>query len=91
MLRRYVARTVRLRATQRGLLGGHRGWLAVFALLQVAKFSQRLTKRGAGPVVFAEALRAGERFEIVHLPAPPSRRQRRRARKKARRLERRSR
>lgn len=82
-IRRFVARSIRVRATQRGFLGGHRGWLAVFGLLQVARFSGRITKRGPGPVVFSERLLPGERYEIVHLPAPPTRRQKRRAKRKA--------
>lgn len=83
MLRRYLTRTIRFRATRQGLMGGHKGWLTVFALLQVVRFSGRITKRGPGPVVFAERMLPGERYEIVHLPAPPTRRQRRRAKRKA--------
>lgn len=83
-LRRWIMRTIRFRATRRGLLGGHPGWLAVFGLLTLSRQWNKVSKRGDGPVVFRERLEPGQSFAIVHLPEPPTPRQARKAAKKAR-------
>jgi len=52
---------------KRGLLGGSRGWLAVFAGLKLMGFCKRAAKRGEKPLRYSEALRPGETLEISHL------------------------
>ncbi len=54
-------------AKRRGLVGGSRAWLAVFAGLQVIRFAGRVAKRGEKPVHYSEPLRPGETLEIRHL------------------------
>lgn len=67
----YVKRTVRFNATRKGLLGGSRPWLAVFGLMQLVKWSGKVTKRGDAPIKFGESLQPGESFVISHV-APPT-------------------
>ena len=58
----YVWRT----AVQRGLLGGNRTWMTIFAMFAVAK----LLRRFAGNVpetVFRSELKPGEGLIITHL------------------------
>jgi len=51
---------------RRGLMGGHRGWQAIFLVATVLRFVGRTSKRGSGPVLFSEKLKAGETLEICH-------------------------
>lgn len=74
LLRNLVRRGVR-----QGLLGGSTGWLVFGA----AAFLLRLARRPGRASVYRHKLRVGERLEIVHLPAPATRRQRRRAEARA--------
>lgn len=53
-------------ALRRGLLGGNRTWMTVFAILGIAKVVRRLS--GSEPeVVYCEPLRRGEGLVITHL------------------------
>ena len=63
----YVKRSFRFNATRKGLLGGSRFWLAMFGVLQVAKWSGKVTKRGEAPVKFSESLNPGESFVVRHV------------------------
>lgn len=72
----YVKRTIRFNSIRRGLLGGNRFWLTMFGVLQLARWSGKVTKRGEMPVRFTEQLGPGEAYEIRHV-APPKRRGRR--------------
>ena len=65
-----LKRTVRTNALRRGLLGGSRLWLVAFAVLRIASWSSKVTKRGEAPVAFRQALRPGQSFVITHLEAP---------------------
>ncbi|HAI64371.1 MAG TPA: hypothetical protein DCM13_05735 [Acidimicrobiaceae bacterium] len=65
-----VKQTVRTNALRRGLLGGSRPRLVVFAVLQIAKWSNKVTKRGEAPIAFRQALRPGQSFVITHLESP---------------------
>ena len=65
----YLKRTVRFNATRKGLLGGNRLWLTVFGLLQLAKWSGKVTKRGEAPIKFSESLKPGESFVVRHIDA----------------------
>jgi hypothetical protein len=56
-------------------------WMGVLALGVLAKGMGKVTKSGPGPILFSEPLEQGATFEIVHMDAPPTRRQRRKARK----------
>lgn len=72
----YVKRTIRYNSVRRGLLGGNRFWLTVFALGRLARWSGKVTKRGDMPIRFTERLEPGEAYEIRHV-APPKGRGRR--------------
>ena len=63
----YVRRTVRMNSIRKGILGGNRFWLTVFALGYVGRFVGKVTKRGEMPVVFTEKLAPGEAYEIRHV------------------------
>ena len=65
--RSYVRRTVRMNSIRKGLLGGSRFWLAVFAAGYVGRWTGKVTKRGEPPVVFSEKLKPGESYEIRHI------------------------
>ena len=65
----YLKRTFRFNATRKGLLGGSRFWLTMFGLLQVAKWSGKVTKRGDAPIKFSESLKPGESFVVRHVDA----------------------
>ncbi len=69
----YLKRTFRLNATRKGLLGGDRFWLAMFGVLQLAKWSGKVTKRGEAPIRFSELLKPGEALIIRHLDAKTAR------------------
>ena len=55
-------------ARNRGLFGGERKWLAVFAGFAVLSFLRTVAKRGPMPVVFSESLAPGESILISHRP-----------------------
>ncbi len=63
----YVKRTLRFNSVRKGLLGGSRFWLAVFVGGYVARWSSKVTKRGAMPIRFSESLEPGESFVIRHV------------------------
>jgi hypothetical protein len=63
----YIKRTVRVNSVRKGLLGGSRFWLTVFALGQVARFAGKVTKRGEMPVRYSETLGPGETLVIRHI------------------------
>ncbi|HAB58312.1 MAG TPA: hypothetical protein DCE75_09695 [Acidimicrobiaceae bacterium] len=65
-----LKQTVRTNALRKGLLGGSRQWLVVFAALRVASWSNKVTKRGEAPIAFRQALQPGQAFVITHLEAP---------------------
>jgi hypothetical protein len=56
-------------ARRRGLVGGERKWLAVFAGFAVLSFLRTVAKRGPMPVVFSEALAPGDSILISHRSA----------------------
>ncbi|MEX0847853.1 MAG: hypothetical protein WD023_08735 [Ilumatobacteraceae bacterium] len=66
---------VRRNALQKGVLGGNRVWLAVFAGLWLKRFISRNTSKQS-ELVSVERLTKGQ-FVSVRSIAPPSRRQRR--------------
>jgi len=68
-------RRIRVKAIRRGLLGGSKPWLAIFALGLLGRGMTKITKRGVFPVVFSEPLKPGERLLITHIV--PTRRGRR--------------
>ena len=76
--RAYLARYLRFNATRKGLLGGSKGWLAVFAALTIGRQIGKVTKRGEAPIVYSERLEPGQVLVLTHEPPPPTRRQRRR-------------
>ncbi|MEZ5169082.1 MAG: hypothetical protein R2695_22290, partial [Acidimicrobiales bacterium] len=63
----YVRRTVRVNSVRKGVFGGSRFWLTVFALGSIARWSGKVTKRGEMPVRFSEKLGPGESLVIRHL------------------------
>ena len=63
----YVKRTVRMNSIRKGLLGGSRLWLAVFAAGYAARWSGKVTKRGEMPIRFSEPLGPGEEIVIRHV------------------------
>jgi hypothetical protein len=65
--------TFRANSIRRGLLGGSRFWLAMFALGRLARLSGRISKRGTMPIRYSEELRPGERLVIEHLDVPRGR------------------
>ena len=75
---------MRRNATYKGLLGGHKGWLAVGVVLWSKSFLKKTLGRNE-EILTTEKLTKGQflRIDVVH---PPSRRQR----KKTRRAEQRS-
>ena len=53
-------------AVRRGLFGGSRAWMTVFAILGIRRIVRRLA--GSEPeVVFTSDLKPGEAFVITHL------------------------
>ncbi len=62
-----VKRTVRRNSIRKGLLGGSRFWLAIFAAGYVARWSGKVTKRGEMPIRFSEAIGPGEEMVIRHV------------------------
>lgn len=63
----YVRRTIRMNSIRKGLLGGSRFWLAVFAAGYVGRWSKKVAKRGEMPVEFSEKLQPGQAYEIRHI------------------------
>jgi len=77
-LRRYI----RMSALRKGIFGGSRPWLIVFALLRLGGFIGKITKRGEMPLALSEPLKRGETMVIKHSKAP-TRRERKAARREA--------
>lgn len=67
-MRRYI----RYNATRRGLLGGSKLWLAVWAAGRARGFWGRVTKKGQAPLVYRGAVPSGHWNEIVHEKPRPS-------------------
>lgn len=65
--------TFRANGIRKGLLGGSRFWLAMFALGQLGRLTGRVSKRGTMPILFSEELRPGEQLVIRHLDTPRGR------------------
>jgi hypothetical protein len=63
----YVKRTIRMNSMQKGLFGGSRFWLTVFAAGYVLRWTGKVTKRGEMPVRYSESLRPGEEIVIRHV------------------------
>ncbi len=63
----YVKRMIRMNSIRKGLLGGSRFWLTVFAAGYVVRWSGRVTKRGEMPVRFSEPLAPGETLLVRHI------------------------
>jgi hypothetical protein len=72
---------LRARALNRGLLGGSRTWVGVGALVWTVRLFQWLN-RPETTVIYRERLDAGQAVEIRHVPAPPTRRERKKSAKK---------
>ena len=66
--RSYLTRMVRMNATRKGLLGGSTPWRAVWVFLTLRKGWSKVSKSGEAPIAFAEPLREGEAWTIVHVP-----------------------
>jgi hypothetical protein len=71
-----VTRDLIRRAIRLGLLEGSRIWLVIGAVVLVV----RLLGRTEAPRISTERLSVGESLVVTHVPAPPTRRQARRAR-----------
>jgi hypothetical protein len=57
-------------ATRKGLLGGDRRWMAVFAVVGMAKLLRRLSGSGRPPEpVYRTELKPGEALMVRHLAA----------------------
>ena len=89
-MRRYI----RYNATRKGLLGGSRLWLGVWAAGRARGFWGRFTKSGPAPLVYSGPVASGHWNEIVHEKPRPSasavragRKTARKAQKAARRAE----
>ena len=67
----YVRRTIRMNSIRKGLLGGSRFWLTVFALGYVARWSGKVTKRGEMPIRYSETLEPGQELVIRHMASGP--------------------
>jgi len=63
----YVKRTIRVNSVRKGLLGGSRFWLGMFAAGYLVRWSGKVTKRGEKPIRFSEALKPGESLVIRHI------------------------
>jgi hypothetical protein len=77
---RGISAVLRQRGVTDGLLGGHRGWLALGALVWGARGLHKAFGRNE-KVLLREVLRPGQQFVIAEAIVRPSRRQRRRIRK----------
>jgi len=56
-------------ATRKGLVGGDRRWMAVFAVLGTAKLIRRISRSGKEEKpAFRTELKPGEALTIRHLP-----------------------
>jgi hypothetical protein len=75
----WLIRFLRRNATYKGLLGGQRGWLALFALFGVARFFGRFVGREPQHLT-SERLLPGQSLTIVAIP-PPTRAERRAAKR----------
>lgn len=75
---RYAKRFVRTTAIRRGVLGGDKLWLSVFALGLAGRQINKVLKRGDMPLRFSEKLEPGQSFLITHIAPEPRRRRRRR-------------
>lgn len=65
----FVKRTIRRNSIRKGLLGGSRLWLTVFALRHVSDLVGKVAKRGEMPVRYREPLAPGEQLVITHTTA----------------------
>ena len=63
----YVKRTIRVNSVRKGLLGGSRFWLGMFAAGYLVRWSGKVIKRGEKPIRFSEALKPGESLVIRHI------------------------
>ena len=57
-------------AVQKGLLGGSRTWMTVFAIIGTAKVMRRISGR-APETVFQSELKPGQALLITHLTDEP--------------------
>ena len=64
---------LRQRSIQRGLLGGHRGWMAIGVLVWVPRLWKRLAGRQE-ELIATERLRPGQSIQIDAVK-PPTRRE----------------
>lgn len=62
----YLQRTIRRNSVRKGLFGGSRFWLAIFAAGYVARWTGTVTKRGTMTVRYSEPLAPGEAIVIRH-------------------------
>lgn len=68
-MRAFLRRLIRLRAVQRGLLGGSRFWMAVFGLQTGWRIFKRLTDP-TPRTLLTEELRPGETIVVAHGRVP---------------------
>jgi hypothetical protein len=76
------ARFLRTNAFSKGLLGGQRGWMAVFGVLTASRFLGKYVGRHPEDLTI-ERLEIGQSMTIRAIAPPPSRRKRRKARRRA--------
>lgn len=79
--RRFGATYLRRNGLFKGLLGGSRGWLAIFGLLQAQKFIGKYVGRDEQKLTL-DMLKPGQSMTITAIPAP-NRRQRKQAKRDA--------
>ena len=73
---------LRQRSLQRGLFGGHRGWMAVGVLMWTPRLLRRLMGRNE-ELIATERLRPGQSIQLEALK-PPTRRELKAAKRAAR-------
>jgi hypothetical protein len=67
-----VIRYIWARAIRRGLLGGDRRWMTLFAVLGAAKLMKRLAGGREPKTVYSEELKPGQTLVITAVPGEPA-------------------
>jgi hypothetical protein len=73
---------VRTHAFSRGVLGGQRGWTAIFAVVTIGRFVGKYIGRDP-QYLTTERLKIGQSMTVTAVAPPLSRRKRRKARRRA--------
>ncbi|MGI9604286.1 MAG: hypothetical protein ACR2QE_20575 [Acidimicrobiales bacterium] len=66
-------RYVKYNATRKGLFGGSKLWLGVYAAGRLRTFSGQLSKKGEAPLVFSGPVSEGHWAQVVHENPRPDR------------------